>query len=197
MDLVGVLGLPPLLREAQGLRVRRHRPLADVLVGTFVTALVAVPAATAAPPRGFSPAVLAGTWTGTWHNQTLGTSGTLTLEIGARGSALRFTTAVAGSAFGCSAPGRQTFVLPAGRGPNRWTPKGFSITNPSAVFGTMNVTYLYPGGSLSGSGKDPACAPGVSWSLDGMFTAKQFNATARVSLPDGGSATTVVSLAKT
>jgi len=174
--------------------VRRHRPLVDVLLAA--AALVAVPAATAAKPRGFTPAVLAGTWTGTWHNQTFNTTGTLTLKIGAKGSALRLTAAIAGNPFGCTAPGQQTFTVPAGSGPNRWTAKGFSISNPSPAFGTMNVTYMYPGGSLSGSGKDPACAPGISWSLDGMFTTKQFNATAHIALPGGGSATTVVSLAK-
>ena len=177
--------------------MRRHRSLADVLVAASLTALVAAPATTAARPRGFSPAVLIGTWTGTWHDQTSDTSGALTLRIGARGSTLRFTAAITGSPFGCAAPGLQAFTLPAGSGPNHWTPRGFSISNPSPAFGTMNVMYVYPGGSLSGSGKDPACAPGTSWSLDGMFTGKQFNATAYIALSDGGSATTVVSLAKT
>jgi hypothetical protein len=196
VDLVGVLGLPPLLGEAQGLRVRRHRPLVDVLLAASLTALVAVPAATAATPRGFTPTVLAGTWAGTWNNQTFKTSGTLTLRISARGTTLRFSAAITGNTFGCTAPGPQTFTLPSGTGRNHWTGKGFSISNPSAAFGTTNITYTYPAGALSGSGKDPACAPGISWTLDGMFTARQFNATAHITLPGGGSATTVVSLAK-
>ncbi|MGZ4415583.1 MAG: hypothetical protein ACXVRZ_14600 [Gaiellaceae bacterium] len=176
--------------------MRRHRPLVDVLLAASVTALVAVPAAAAAKPRGFTPAVLAGTWAGTWSNQTFNTSGTLALRISVKGSALRFTTTITGNTFGCTAPGPQTFTLPAGSGSNHWTPKGFPISNPSAAFGTMNIRYAYPAGTLSGSGKDPACAPGISWTLDGLFTAKQFNATARITLPGGGSATTVVSLAK-
>ena len=176
--------------------MRRHRPLADVLVAASLVALVVAPEGTAAKPRGFSPAVLEGTWTGTWDDQTLNTSGTLTLRISARGSALRFAAVTTGGTFGCTAPGRQTLTLPAGNGPNHWTPQGFSISQPSQAFGTMNVTYMYPSGSLSGSGKDPACAPGTSWSLDGMFSGRQFNATAYVALQDGGSATTVVSLAK-
>jgi hypothetical protein len=76
------------------------------------------------------------------------------------------------------------------------TAKGFSISNPSAAFGTMNVRYSWPSGSMTGSGKDPACAPGISWQLTGKFAAKTFSATAHISLPGGSTATTVVSLAK-
>jgi hypothetical protein len=161
-------------------------------------ALVAVPAATAGKPkpRGFTPAVLAGTWAGTWNNQTFKTAGTLALTITPIGNALRFRTAITGNTFGCTTPGPQTFTLWAGGGANHWTAKGFSLSNPSAAFGAMNLTYMYPAGSLAGSGKDPQCAPGISWTFDGMFTAKRFNATAHITLPDGGQATTVVSLAK-
>ena len=175
------------------------------LLIALLAALVAVPAASAAhhpkkkpkpKPKGFTPAMLAGTWDGTWNNQTFNTNGTLTLTITSTGGALGFTAAITGNTFGCTAPGPQTFTLPAGSGPNHWTPKGFSISNPSAAFGTMNVTYAYPSGSLTGSGKDPACAPGISWQLTGAFTAKTFSATAHITLPGGSTATTVVSLAK-
>jgi len=167
-----------------------------------LAALIAVPAAGAAHPKkkpkkkGFTPAVLAGTWAGTWNNQTFNTSGTLTLTISSAGGKLGFTAAITGNTFGCTAPGPQTFTLPGGSGPNHWTAKGFSISNPSAAFGTMNVTYAYPSGSLTGSGKAPACAPGISWQLTGTFAAKSFNATAHITLPGGSTATTVVSLAK-
>jgi hypothetical protein len=49
---------------------------------------------------------------------------------------------------------------------------------------------------MTGSGKDPACAPGISWQLTGKFAAKTFSATAHITLPGGSTATTVVSLAK-
>jgi hypothetical protein len=169
----------------------------------LLAVLIAAPAATAAQPKekppkktGFTPAALAGTWSGTWDNQTFTTTGTLTLTITSAGNKLGFTAAITGNTFGCTAPGPQTFTLPAGSGPNHWTAKGFSIANPSAAFGTMNVTYSWPSGSMTGSGKDPTCAPGISWLLTGRFAAKTFRATAHITLPGGSTATTVVSLAK-
>ena len=173
------------------------------LLLVLLAAVIAVPAATAAyskkkpkpKPKGFTPAMLAGTWTGTWNNQTFNTNGTLTLTI-TGGKSLVFTAAITGNTFGCAAPGPQTFTLPAGSGPNHWTAKGFSIANPSAAFGTMNVTYAYPSGSLTGSGNGPACATGISWQLTGAFTKTSFSATAHITLPGGSTATTVVSLAK-
>ncbi|HLY93498.1 MAG TPA: hypothetical protein VKP14_01485, partial [Gaiellaceae bacterium] len=110
-------------------------------------------------------------WVGTWNNLTFKTQGTLS-------------------------PGPQTFTLPAGAGANHWTAKGFSIANPNAAFGAMNVTDVYPLGTLAGSGKNPQCAPGLLWKLTGKFTAKAFSATAHITLPGGGQATTVVKLAK-
>ena len=166
-----------------------------------LAALVAVSFATAADAKkkpkkkGFTPAVLAGTWAGTWDNQTFNTTGTLTLTI-TGGSTLGFTAAITGNTFGCTAPGPQTFTLPAGSGPNHWNAKGFTISNPSAAFGTMDVTYSYPSGSMTGSGKDPQCAPGISWTLTGGFNKTSFHATAHITLPGGSTATTVVSLAK-
>ena len=166
-----------------------------VLVVALVVLAAAVPSATAAR-LAFTPAVLAGTWVGTWNNLTFKTTGTLTLKITSTGKKLGFTTTITGNTFGCTAPAPQTFTLPAGSGANHWTAKGFTITSPSPAFGTMNVTYAYPSGTLTGSGKDPTCAPGISWMLTGKFAAKKFNATANITLPGGGMATTVVSLAK-
>src|SRR5438046_4026077 len=88
---------------------------------------VAVPA-TAAPAK-FTPAVLAGTWAGTWDNLTFNTKGTLTLTVTSAGNALGFSAAITGNTFGCAAPGAQTFKLPAGTGANHWTSQGFTITN--------------------------------------------------------------------
>src|SRR5207237_8280247 len=51
VDLVGVLGLPPLLREAQGLRLWRDRPLEDVHLRARVSSLSAPPS-TSGPGRG-------------------------------------------------------------------------------------------------------------------------------------------------
>lgn len=152
--------------------------------------------AVAATPKKFTPAVLAGTWAGTWTNQTFSTTGTLTLKISSAHNALVFAATITGNTFGCAAPTPQKFTLPAGKGANHWTAKGFSLSNPSPAFGTMNIIYAYPSGALTGSGKAPACAPGISWTLTGKFTAKAFNATAHITLPGNSTATTVVSLTK-
>ena len=164
-------------------------------VVALVALAIAVPSATAAP-QAFTPSVLAGSWVGTWHNLTFNSTGTLSLKITSTSKKLGFTATITGNTFGCTAPTPQTFTLPAGAGANHWTAKGFAITSPSPAFGTMNVRYTYPSGTLTGSGKDPTCAPGISWSLTGKFTAKTFNATANITLPGGSTATTVVSLAK-
>jgi hypothetical protein len=159
-------------------------------------AVVGASSATAATPKKFTPAALAGTWAGTWTNQTFTTTGTLTLKISSVHNALVFAATITGNTFGCAAPTPQAFKLPAGKGANHWTAKGFNLSNPSAAFGTMNITYAYPSGTLTGSGKAPACAPGIAWTLTGKFTAKTFNATASITLPGNSTATTVVSLTK-
>jgi hypothetical protein len=164
------------------------------LVG--LVAVVGVSTAAAATPKKFTPAVLAGTWAGTWTNQTFNTTGTLTLKISSGHNALVFAATITGNTFGCAAPTPQAFTLPAGKGANHWTARGFNLSNPSPAFGTMNITYAYPSGALTGSGKGPACAPGISWTLTGKFTAKTFNATAHITLPGNSAATTVVSLTK-
>ena len=156
--------------------MRRDRPLADVLLVLVVLALASAPLAAASAPKQFTPSVLAGTWSGTWTNQTLGTTGSFVLRIRPDGRLLRITT----SLDGCT----QSFAP-------RWTPIGFTIASATA-----HLTYSYPSGSLSGSGGPPACASGGSWQLDGMFTARQFSATVYLAVPEGGSTTTVVTLAR-
>ncbi len=165
-----------------------------VVLGLLALA-AAVPSASAAPAK-FSPAVLAGTWVGTWNNLTFKTKGTLSLKVTSTGNKLGLAAAITGNTFGCAPPGAQTFTLTAGAGANHWTAKGFTIVNPNAAFGAMNVVYTYALGTIAGSGKNPKCAPGLSWKLAGKFTAKKFSATAYITLPGGGKATTVVSLTK-
>ena len=161
-----------------------------------LVALAGATSAAAATPQKFTPAKLAGTWAGTWTNQTFKTTGTLTLKISSSHNALAFAATITGNTFGCAAPTPQAFKLPAGKGANHWTAKGFNLSNPSPAFGKMNVTYAYPSGALTGSGQGPACAPGISWTLTGKFTATRFSATAHITLPGNGTATTVVSLKK-
>ena len=155
-------------------------------------------AAAVAPPNavsGFSPSELAGTWTGTWKNQTFNTSGTLALKIGG-GKDLVFTATIGGKTFGCTPPAPQTLAVPAGLGATGWNAKGFRIALGSKAFGTLNVLYGYPFGMIHASGTAPACAPGLSWKFSGRFAGRAFTGTASIKLPDGSAATTVVALTK-
>ena len=165
------------------------------LVLVAVLALAVAGSASAAP-QAFTPAKLAGTWVGTWNNLTFKTKGTLTLKVTSAGNKLGLTAIITGNTFGCTTPKPQTFTLPAGSGANHWNAKGFTVVNPNPAFGTMNVIYNDSFGTIAGSGKNPKCAPGLSWKIAGKFTAKKFSATTYITIPGGGKATTVVSLTK-
>ena len=149
------------------------------------------------PVAGFTPAVLAGTWSGTWNNTRFNTNGTLTLQVSASATTLGWTATIGGNTFGCAPPAPQTFTLTKGAGPNHWSATGFSIAGSNAAFGDFAATYVYKGGTITASGKNLACAPGLSFTVNGTFTAKAFAATATITLPNGGgTAVTNVSLTR-
>jgi hypothetical protein len=161
--------------------------------------LALAPGAGAAPSAGFTPSVLAGTWTGTWTNETFKSTGTLSLKISGAATALKMTAKITGNTFGCAPPGPQTFSIPKGAGVNHWSAAGFSLYGPSPSLGVFRATYSYPSGAITASGKNPACAPGLSFSLSGRFSGKSFTAKATIKLPaerGGGTATTTVSLTR-
>jgi len=187
--------------------MRRFRVLALALALLAVAALVASPAGAKKKPKpkpkhkpapaAFTPSVLAGTWSGTWNNTRFSTSGTLTLQVTASATTLGWTATITGNTFGCTTPAPQTFTLPKGSGPNHWSATGFSIAGTNAAFGDFAATYVYKGGTLTASGKNLACAPGLSFTVDGKFSATAFTATATITLPNGGgTALTNVSLTK-
>ena len=145
----------------------------------------------AAQAPGFTPTTLAGTWTGTWTNNTFNTNGTLTLTITAAGSSLAFAETLTGNTFGCTTPAPQTFTLTEGSGANHWNAGGFTIAQSSQAFGAFSIAYTYPSGMLSGGGENPACAPGLEWSLNGGFTTTAFTAQIAITLPTGPANSTV------
>jgi len=185
--------------------MRRLRPVLVVLLLLLAAVLVAAPAGARKKPKpkhkpvpvGFTPALLAGTWNGTWNNTRFNTNGTLTLTVAATATTLGWTATISGNTFGCAPPAPQTFTLPKGTGPNHWNAAGFSIAGSNAAFGDFAATYLYKGGTLTASGKNLACAPGLSFTVAGHFAAKTFTATATITLPNGGgTAITNVSLTR-
>lgn len=188
--------------------MRRIRPILVVLLVLLVAALVVAPAGAKKKPKpkpkpkkpvaaAFTPAVLAGTWSGTWNNTRFNTNGTLTLVVAATATTLGWTATIGGNTFGCAPPAPQTFTLPKGSGPNQWNAAGFSIAGSNAAFGDFAASYTFKGGVLTASGKNLACAPGLSFTVDGHFTGNAFTATATITLPNGGgTAITNVSLTR-
>lgn len=159
-----------------------------------VLALVLAPAASARPAA-FTPASLAGTWSGTWDNKTFNTSGTLTLTIGGS-SKLTFKAAITGNTFGCTPPKPTTFVVPKGSGANSWDASGFRISATSPGFGALKATYSAASGKLTAAGSKVTCAPGLTFSVAGSIKGKTLNATATIHLASGQPATTVVTLTR-
>ena len=64
-----------------------------------------------------------------------------------------------------SVPPEATPPLPKGTGANHWSAAGFTIKGKSKDFGTLTLSYWAASGNLSGSGVNPPCAQGLSWSI--------------------------------
>jgi hypothetical protein len=183
--------------------VRRLRPLLILLAVLLVAVLVVAPAGAKKKPRkhapapGFTPAVLAGTWSGTWTNTRFNTTGTLTLVATASATTLGWTATIGGNAFGCAPPAPQTVALPKGVGANHWNAAGFSIAGSNTPLGDFAASYVFKGGTVTATGKNLPCVPGLSFSLAGKFAAKTFAATLTITLPNGaGEAITNISLTR-
>ena len=99
-----------------------------VLATALVLGLAASAAATPAPPP-FQPAQLAGSWKGTWHNLTFGSTGPAFIRARAIGrgkkAKLNFLADFGGNVFGCSDPPSDGATLTRGVGANHWGPAGF------------------------------------------------------------------------
>ena len=147
----------------------------------------------------FTPKTLAGTWSGTWTNQTFGSSGpaTVTARSRAGNTKLLFSVNFGGGVFGCpSVPPEATPPLPKGTGPNHWSPGGFTIKGKSKDFGTLTLTYRAASGNLSGSGVNPPCAQGLSWSIIGAFVGSKFSGKVKIKLASGQTAISDISLTR-
>jgi hypothetical protein len=161
-----------------------------------VAAALASSAAAAAP---FTPKTLAGTWNGTWKNETFGWPGPRRSPRSrfAGNTKLLFGVNFGGSVFGCpSVPRESTPALPKGRGANHWSPAGFAIKGASKDFGALTLTYKSATGSLTGSGSNPPCQPGLSWTIAGKFAGKTSNGKVNIKLASGQTAVSDISLTR-
>lgn len=159
-----------------------------------VIALFAVGSVWAAAP--FTQATLAGTWKGSWKNETFGSTGPAVFSAKAAGTKIAVSMDLGGNVFGCADPPARTATIPKGTGANGWNAKGFSFSSVSPVLGTTKAKYVQATQSLVASGVDPSCAHGLSWNLTGKFSGKTFSGTVAIVLPDGGHATSKLSLTR-
>jgi hypothetical protein len=168
---------------------------ASVKLGATFTKLPA-PAPPAPPPSGFTPGLLAGTWNGSWRNQTFGSTGSAQLVI-AQPSATSFTFrfALGGNVFGCSTPPATSGEITQGTGPNHWSADGFSIQTSTGGGGSASISYDFKTGAMTGSGTS-GCNPGITWTLAGTFSGSSFSGTVSISLPGGITATSTLTLAR-
>jgi len=183
-------------------------PRKSFLLAAVLSALVAVPAVTVAGggttaakkkrAKGFTPKVLKGSWSGTWKNQTFGTTGPITAKFTAKRKKLGIPLDFGGSVFGCADPPAASITLPKGKGANKWSKKGFTLDGPSAAFGQRVLTYKHKTRKVTGKGQDPPCAQGLTWTLSGKVSKKYRRLTAKVNinLANGGKAVSVLDVKK-
>jgi hypothetical protein len=164
-------------------------------LSSLVVAVCASGVASAAPTAAFTPKLLAGTWRGTWTNQTFGSTGPASIVAKApQNKRLLFTTDFGGNVFGCPDPPPESGGITRGQGLNRWNARGFVVSRRSASFGTMRITYNHARRTLVGNGANPKCAGGLKWALSGRFSGRTFSGTLNITLPDGSKAVSVLSL---
>ncbi len=160
-----------------------------------VACLALVPALADSRTKPFTPRQVAGTWTGSWSNQTFGTSGTLTLSGRTlkHGRAFRFDVDLGGNALGCPDPAAErTPTIKKGSGDNRWNRKGFQLHLVSPAYGAFLVTYSARTHKLTGGGGKPACAPAVTWKLNGRLTRASFTGSIAIDLGNGQTASSTL-----
>jgi hypothetical protein len=166
-------------------------------IAVVLTLGLAAPAVAVAP---FQPAQIAGTWRGTWHNVTFGSTGAAFIRAKAIGTGnkakLSFLADFGGNVFGCANPPSDAATLTKGVGANHWGAGGFVVKGNSKAFGKLTLTYKNAAKTLAGGGGNPTCNPGLTWKISGRFAGKSFSATVNIHLPDGSSAVSKISLKK-
>ena len=177
---------------------RRRRFLAAIstalILGAAAAALVAADpggneASTSKKAKGFTPAKIAGKWTGTWENTKFGSTGEIRVSVKPKaGNKLLFIADYGGLVFGCTDPPAVSVTVPkATKGANRWDSSGFRFSNkPTQAFGSLSITYNYKTKKLTGSGSGPPCRPEIKYTIEeGKLTPSKFEATANIDLGGG------------
>ncbi len=149
--------------------------------------------------KGFTPAKLAGKWTGEWKNTTFGSAGEMRVSVQPKpGNKLLFLADFGGLVFGCEDPPAVAVTVPkAKKGPNRWDASGFRFANkPTAAFGSLSITYNFKTKSFKGSGSGPPCRTEIKYTIDAKLTPTGFTGSSQIDLGGGTTATSTMTAAK-
>jgi hypothetical protein len=126
----------------------------------------------------FVPADYAGTWTGTWENQTFDTTGpaSMVLKVKGKGKKRMYigTFELGGNAFGCESLPPRTVKMKKGKGDDTWNKKGFRASW-SNDFGEQHIAYEQATKRFSGDGVSP-CNGDLAYTYEGKMTKTKVNA---------------------
>lgn len=149
------------------------------------------------PPAGFTPQTLAGTWTGSWRNETFGSTGPASFAVTPVGSsAFTFQASLGGNVFGCSAPPPASGTVNQGTGPNTWNADGFNVDLATPAGGRVTLAYVFATASMTGTGVS-GCNPSITWRMTaGTFSGNTFTGRIEISLSGSALATSVLTLTR-
>ena len=149
------------------------------------------------PPPAFTPQTLAGTWNGTWRNETFGSSGPASIVIAVTSpTTFTYTSSFGGNVFGCSSPPPATGTVTQGTGPNTWNGSGFNVDITTEIGGKVVLTYVFATSSMTGSGQS-GCNPDITWRMtSGTFTGNTFTGRIEIAFQGSPFATSVISLTR-
>jgi hypothetical protein len=149
-------------------------PAAAILIASLLLApapLANSPDARASASK-FNPAAYAGTWTGSWENQTFDTTGPASMELKVKGKGKKRkfigTFELGGNAFGCESPPPRTVKMKKGKGDDTWNKKGFRASWEND-FGELHIAYEHAGKRFSGDGVSP-CTADIAYTYEGKMT---------------------------
>jgi hypothetical protein len=101
-------------------------------------------------PAGLNPAAFSGTWTGSWNNATFGSTGparaVITTDTATR--RITFSLDLDGQVFGLGNPPAETFA-------GTYDTTRYTVTGPSATFGTLTLNVAVGDGAITGSATPP------------------------------------------
>ena len=186
-------------RRARFLTVILCALVAGAMAATFVFASgdSGAGASKAKKASGFTPAKIAGKWTGTWKNTTFGSEGSIRANVQAKPQNKMLLLAdFGGNVFGCEDPGSAPSTLPKKPGANGWDRNGFRLSKQTKALGRLTLTYNFRSKSFTGSGTAPPCRPEISYTIDGRLTPSKLEATVQIDLGGGQTATSELSATK-